>query len=370
MYCWGRNDNGQAGIGTSASPVLKPTITVEPGLVDNTRLIASEINGLFGTCAYNGTNIYCWGANINGQIGNGTTGGIMYSPTAVNMSGVLAGKVITQMVYGYQHVCVLASGGIYCWGMNSKGQLGDGTTTTRSVPVATNMSGVLAGKTITSISAGQYTTCAVADNQVYCWGSNYYGALGTGTRSLDWAAQSLPVSATAINSVIAGKTITKLSMGGNGGCILASGEVYCWGTNTAGELGDGVTPTGTGNDAVKPTPTSIDRTGVLAGKTITDVSKGYMIGCVVADSKPYCWGSNVTNGSGGLGNNSTATSTVPVAVDTSGVLSGKVATKVIAGDGQVCAMASTELFCWGGQPGTLGNGTNLTSLVPIAVSQP
>lgn len=367
-YCWGTNNFGQVGTGsTSATPVSKPVLT----LSNSSALIASEEQGYKNSCATDGTDIYCWSGNQYGELGNGTTGTVTYLPTKVDTTGVLSGKVVTQITMGLESVCVLASGSIYCWGYNARGQLGDGTTVNRNIPVAVTMNGELAGKTVSSVEAGGSTVCAIAGNQVYCWGSNQYGELGTGVTS-PTGVQSVPTAATAVNATVAGKTITKLSMSSQGGCVLASGQVYCWGANWYGELGDGITPTGFGNAAaIRLAPSPVDTTGVLSGKTVTDLSKGYGHTCVIADSKPYCWGANSLNGTGALGNNSTAMSTVPVAVDTSGVLAGKVVTKIHASNGKTCALASIELFCWGGEiNGTLGNGATTNSLVPVAVLQP
>jgi alpha-tubulin suppressor-like RCC1 family protein len=99
---------------------------------------------------------------------------------AVTTSGALSGKTVKSMVQGQSHTCVIASdNNAYCWGRNNQGQLGNGTTSDSSVPVAVSMSGLLSGKTIKSISAGHAYTCVIAsDNNAYCWGYNGDGQLG------------------------------------------------------------------------------------------------------------------------------------------------------------------------------------------------
>jgi alpha-tubulin suppressor-like RCC1 family protein len=124
---------------------------------------------------------------------------------------VLAGKTITHISAGAgatdggeaQHTCVAASGKAYCWGYNSLGRLGDGTTTNSSVPVAVNTSGVMAGKVVSSVTTGYRHTCAVASGQAFCWGYNSLGRLGDGTTT-----NSLVPVAVNISGVLAGKTVT------------------------------------------------------------------------------------------------------------------------------------------------------------------
>jgi alpha-tubulin suppressor-like RCC1 family protein len=168
-----------------------------------------------------------WGSNIFGQLGDNS-----YTDSkvlvAVNTAGVLAGKTITAITAGDTHTCVVAEGRAYCWGNNSNGQLGDNTTTTSKVPVAVN--GVLAGKTVTAITAGTRHSCAVADGKAYCWGYNSNGQLGNNTT----ADSSAPI---AVNTtgVLAGRTVSAITAGGVHTCAVADGDAYCWGNNDFGQ---------------------------------------------------------------------------------------------------------------------------------------
>jgi alpha-tubulin suppressor-like RCC1 family protein len=157
---------------------------------------------------------------------------------AVTTSGDLSGKTILSISAGGNHTCAIASDSqAYCWGYNSYGQLGDGTTTNRSAPVAVTTSGVLSGKTIKTISAGGSHTCAVAsNNQAYCWGRNAYGQLGDGSTN----NSSVPVAVTT-SGVLSGKAILSISIGyGSHTCAIVDNQDYCWGYNTYGQLGDGL----------------------------------------------------------------------------------------------------------------------------------
>jgi Putative Ig domain/Regulator of chromosome condensation (RCC1) repeat/Fibronectin type III domain len=132
------------------------------------------------------------------------------------------------------------AGAAYCWGFNLYGQLGDGKATDSLVPVAVDTSGVLAGKSLTDITAGEYHTCALASTgAAYCWGNNGQGALGDGVFG---GTSTVPV-AVDTSGVLAGKSLTQIGAEDSPGeCALDSaGAVYCWGYNFNGQLGDNST---------------------------------------------------------------------------------------------------------------------------------
>jgi alpha-tubulin suppressor-like RCC1 family protein len=164
---------------------------------------------------------YCWGANSSGQLGDGTTTG-RTSPAAV-----VGGLVFASVSAGGDHTCGLTTAGAaYCWGANSSGQIGDGTTTTRTSPAA-----VLGKLSFISVSAGLAHSCGVTTaGAVYCWGDNSSGQLGDGST----ASRTTPVA------VLGGLTLAAVSAGGSHTCgIEPVGTVYCWGANVHGQLGDG-----------------------------------------------------------------------------------------------------------------------------------
>ena len=187
----------------------------------------------------------------------------------------------------------------------------------------------------TSITAG----CRIDSGEAYCWGS----------------------TPRPVGGVLAGQTLTQISGSDSGGCALSgTGQAYCWGQNYDGQLGDGST-------APSDLPVAVDTSGALAGQTLTQISYGGTYACALDSSgAAYCWGFNAT---GELGDGSTANSTVPVAVDTSGVLAGQTITQVSTGDSYVCVLdASGAAFCWGlNSYGGLGDGTDNGSLLPVPV---
>ena len=348
-FAWGNNQYGQLGNNStagSAVPVPVDTAGVLAGMT-----IAAIDAGTYHSCAVADGKAYCWGNNAFGQLGDNTTTDSKV-PVAVNTAGVLAGKAITAIDAGPLHTCAVADGKAYCWGNNAFGQLGDNTTTDSKVPVAVNTAGVLAGKTVTSIDAGPLHTCAVADGKASCWGDNYYGQLGNNTTT----DSRVPV-AVDTSGVLNGKTVTAIAAGGNHTCAVADGKASCWGYNGYGQLGNTNT-----NSSL---PVAVDTTGPLAGRTITAITAGASHSCAVAEGRASCWG---RGDYGQLGNNSTTGSSVPVPVDTSGVLARTVAA-ITAGELHSCAVADGKAYCWGrGDYGQLGNNSTTNSSVPVEVT--
>lgn len=277
------------------------------------------------SCGLASGKVYCWGTNHLGQFGNGTTENSTV-PVAVDTSGVLAGKTVTSIAAKGSTVCAIADTKLYCWGSRT----GDGTADHSSVPVA--VAGELGTKSVTAVALGDAHSCALAEGSVYCWGGNAQGQLGNGSLE-DSDAPAL----VSVSGVLGGKNITAVSVSNESTCVIADSSLYCWGDNSYGQLGDGTLD----NSAL---PVAVDTSGVLAGKSVTKLSMGLQHGCVIADSRPYCWGAN-SNGQLGAGVTS-ALSSSPVAVDVSGVLSGKTISAINAYYTS-CVIADGQPYCWG-----------------------
>lgn len=348
---WGTNDSGQLGNNSMDHSDVPVSLASAGALADKS--ISDIVGGNNHTCAIAFGDAYCWGNNSYGQLGNGSTTGSAV-PVEVMASGALAGKTVTAIAGGQQFTCAIADDVPYCWGRNTYGQLGNGSTAMSTTPVPVNMAGVLKGKTVSAITTGESHSCVLAGGSTYCWGFNGFGQLGNGST----AASSVPVTVTAAVYVLAGKTVQSLAAGNHHTCALAD-RVYCWGNNAYRQLG---------NDAVSrsTTPMAVSSTGVLAGKTVTHIGTGASHTCVIADSAAYCWGWNVH---GQLGNNTTGDWSLPVPVDSSGVLAGKVITAVALGSSHSCALASGAVYCWGNNNYYgLGNATRTSSPVPVTVT--
>jgi alpha-tubulin suppressor-like RCC1 family protein len=274
-YCWGRNDFGQLGDGTTTNRVTPTAVT---GSLAFSRLTA----GGGTTCGLTGEGqAYCWGHNAYGQLGDGTTT-YRHAPTAV-----AGGLTFTALTANQGHTCGLtASGAAYCWGFNEFGALGDGTTTNRDTPVA-----VTGSLSFTALTAGSLYTCGLTSSgDAHCWGDNQFGQLGDGTNTQHLAPT--PVSG---NLSFASLTTGDHTCGRTGG-----GQAHCWGHNNHGQLGDGTT---TNRDAPTVAAPGLDFSALTAGNSYT---------CgLVNDSEAYCWGENQH---GELGDGSTTDRLTPTPI--------------------------------------------------------
>jgi len=295
----------------------------------------------------------------------------MKSPRLLNgigASGALAGKFVLSVATGGAHCVALCSdGSLAAWGDNSFGQLGTGSTTASAVPVAVNMTGVLAGKKVVAVSAGTVHSLALcSDGTVYSWGHSNGGRLGNGGSASGSAPASNPV-AVDMTGVLAGKKVVSIAAGSWHNLVLCSdGTLVTWGSNsTGGQLGNNYSPFGSSVPLLVTDPNS-----VLAGKTPATISTGTYHNLVLCtDGTLVAWGFNENVGAVGDGSN--LNRSVPVRVSTAGVLAGKTVISAKAGGHSSMALCSDgTLATWGwnnvGQQGINGGASAL--LTPVALN--
>lgn len=332
VKCWGNNENGQLGNGSMVSSDVPVDVA---GLADAKAITA----GWRHTCALTaGGGVKCWGYNRNGELGNGSTVDSSSPADVKNLASDVAA-----IDAGDDHTCaVTTAGGVMCWGYNEYGQLGDGTKSSRSVPVA---SGGFSGGVV-SVAAGWGHTCALtAGGGAKCWGNNEYGQLGY--------AQTVDVRLTPVDVIGLTYGVLKISSDGGQSCALtAGGGVSCWGNNKYGQLGDG-------SAAERSSPVQV--IGLTQG--VRDVESGWNHTCaVLGGGEVDCWGWNYY---GQLGDGTKATQTKPARV----LWLTDSARDVAAGSAHSCAV--TELGavkCWGrNNYGQLGDGTESASAIPLTV---
>jgi alpha-tubulin suppressor-like RCC1 family protein len=333
--CWGANQSGQLGISNTAPNNTAPTPVLGGGGSVTARDIAAGRNH---TCAVRADGaVRCWGSNGSGQLGDGTTT-TRLSPVAV--LGLT--DPVVAIAAGEAHTCALvASGTVRCWGDNSVGQLGDGTTTNRLTPVTvsglTVVVGIAAGGTL-----GSSHTCALlANGTVQCWGANGSGQLGTGNT----LPSNRPVAVSGLTNAVS------IAVGEFHTCaLLANGLPFCWGFNSSGQLGNG-----TLNSQPVPIIASLDNAVAIAG------GNNHTCG-LRADGTAWCWGNNLL---GQLGIGNTVSQSLPRFVNLFSTVA------IAGGFGHSCALlADGTARCWGDNAsGQLGNSTVTASLTPVTVGK-
>lgn len=321
LTCWGQDSGAQLG---DRGGYLQPIAYPVAGLSQASVLVSQY----YGACALTSAGgVACWGKNDAGQLGDGTT---TDGYGAVSVSGLSSG--VTQIAAGDGHACALTStGAVLCWGQNNRGQIGDGSTTNRLTPV--QVSGLTSG--VKAISARGQSSCALLDTgELKCWGYNSKGQLGDNTTT----NRSTPVTATVVDTDIA-----EVSAGWDHVCVLNSaGGVRCWGSNNAGQLGDGTTTD-------SRTPRQV--TGLTSD--VKSISGGLARTCALTTAgNALCWGSN-SNGRLGDGTQTNATTPVSVLSFDRNVAS------VTPGGAATCATTTAgAAYCWGyNADGELGDGT-------------
>lgn len=342
--CWGGNAYGQLGDGSNGASNVPVSVT---GLTGVTGLSA----GIDHACAVASGNARCWGSNAGGMLGDGTSVGSSNSPVAVVVAPLTAPEPpqrvplrgvqrVVSYGFGFHNCALTLAGGARCWGQNDRGQLGDGSLTSRHTAV--DVTGLASG--VTAIAAGSRHGCAVHHGGAVCWGGNDHGQLGNGS-TVD---SSVPVAVTGL-----GSGVVAVGTGHAHSCALTDlGALYCWGWNFSGQLGDGTT-----TDRSAPVPVS----GMDAG--VTRLSVGGSHTCALTGGgTAWCWGKNTY---GQLGDGSTTSQTTARAV---WGLDGVVA-QISAGADVTCAITHQgAALCWGGNfQGAIGDGTTENRSVPVAV---
>jgi alpha-tubulin suppressor-like RCC1 family protein len=278
--------------------------------------------------------VYCWGGNSYGTVGDSTT-------TARHVPTLVRGGVTFSSISGSvggAHVCGLTSAGAaYCWGWNSRGQLGNGDVDSHLSPDT-----VTGGRLFTTLTIGVQFSCGLTSiGTEWCWGDNDSGQLGD--QNFDERHTPAQVRGGLVFTSVATRSGTAHSC-----ALTAAGAAYCWGDNSAGQLGDGTT---TGE--FKPV-------AVTGGLLFASITAGGSTTCALTSTgAAYCWGAN---DSGALGDGTTTSRAAPVAVG-----GGLTFSTLVTSGAHSCGVTTAgAVYCWGNNDfGQLGDGTSTSRTLPV-----
>jgi alpha-tubulin suppressor-like RCC1 family protein len=277
-WCFGLNYRGQLGDGSTTDRAIPVSVA---GIPDPLVSIAS---GAVHTCALTDRGgVWCWGGNRFGQVGDGSN---KDRTKPVQVPGLGAG--VAQISVGDSHSCALTTlGGVWCWGENTYGQIGDGTREDRPLPSA--IVHLRAG--VTALATGFGHTCGISDGGAVCWGRNDLGQVGSGS---DQFAITNPEPVIGLSN-----NVTRIAAGSNGTCAIDQGALLCWGDSL---------------------PRRTDRDPYSASQPIlvpefpngvTSMATSSSFHCAVRNDTIYCWG---YNDFGQLGQGNTDRSLTPVPI--------------------------------------------------------
>jgi len=345
VWAWGANENGELGDGTTTTRLVPVQVQNLSGI----QTIAA--GGGHSLALKNDCTVWAWGDNSNGQLGNGTAVDANLPVQVHNLTG------ITAIAAGFFHSLALRNDGtVWAWGWNSFGQLGDGTFMDRNEPAQVqNLSGVIG-----IAAGGDHCLALRGDGSVWAWGENFFGELGDGTT----VHRNTPVQVQNLSGV------TAVAIGSSHSLALkGDSTVRAWGQNNVGELGDGTTidrhtPVQVFATPLVNVPDAAGRLiipppGSLSG--VTRIAAGIAFSLALKnDGRVWAWGSNISGSLGDDTNIDRHTAVGPV-----GHVSG--VTAIAAGGGQSLAVRSNAIVqAWGeGLFGQLGDNSTINS--PFAV---
>ncbi|MFE4465916.1 RCC1 domain-containing protein [Oerskovia sp. NPDC056781] len=281
------------------------------------------------SCALADGQVWCTGDNSAGQLGTGdtTSSDVFVGP----VGGELQGRTVTHLDAGAAHACAATDDGVFCWGRNDHGQVGQPGVTGSTVPVRVASQDV---RSVTGLELRADSSCVVSGGKGYCWGDTHTSA-GSSAAPVLISGGALPASA----------VVTDIGVGEASACLTADGVPYCWGENGRGQLGDGTTKAAL-------VPVQVVTTGAMAGFAVGDVAVGQNFACAVGSGpnnalRTFCWGDNAKKQLG-QSNDGAQVELSSMPLQVRGALTEIGVRSIDLGGMTACAItAAADGYCWG-----------------------
>ena len=362
VFSWGSNTYGQLGDGTTVDRLKPVDVTPYFNLNGNEKIIGISLGAYHSSAVTSTGRLFTWGTNGYGQLGDGTTMTKTLPMEITNQFGLTVDEKIKEVSLGANHSSALTSDGrLFVWGWNMYGQLGDGTLVNRLTPQEiTHQMNLASNEKITSTALGaNHSSALTSHGRLLTWGWNIYGQLGNGT-IID---QLNPQDITSQLTLEVGETIHSIYMGDvHSSSLTTTGRVFTWGNNSFGQIGDGT-------QTLRNTPTEITSKFTLASnEKIISLSLGYVhTSALTSLGKVFVWGDNSY---GQLGDGTTVIKQTPLNITNRFTFStGETIKSLSLGAHYSFALTSTgRIYTWGGNSyGQLGDGTIVSKSTPTKV---
>lgn len=267
LWCWGLNRHGQLGVGY-VSELMPPTVVADL----SSQVVSAACGGAF-SCAHTvGGELWCWGADYHGQLGQHHTWQTL--PTLVSVLPT----AVRSVAAGWAHTCIIdIANDVWCWGFNYAGQVGVELDWDALVPVKVPLP---AGEPLEVVGGALHTCARMSNGPLLCWGDNSSGQLGDGQVLQDPIGRATPepvIGVTAPEAVALGMRHT---------CALEDGAVWCWGGNEEGQLGNGLLSTDSSD--VVSVPTRVEG----LPEQVAALAAGRDHTCAATADGVWCWGLN------------------------------------------------------------------------------
>jgi alpha-tubulin suppressor-like RCC1 family protein len=369
-FCWGDDGSGQLGDDVAPANRSVPTAVAITNLPVDDKAFVWLATGYVHTCGITGGGkAFCWGYDSDGQLGDGAAIVSKPTPSAVDTANLsVDDRAFVQIAPGYLHTCGITGGGkAFCWGDDSRGQLGDDAAyVDKPMPTPVATTNLPADdKAFVQLAAGAYNTCGITGKgKAFCWGDDAHGQLGDDAIT---AEKPIPTAVATTNLPTDDKAFVRLASGYFHVCgITGGGRAFCWGDDSDGQLGDDATL------AVKRIPTAVATTNLPAdNKAFVQLTAGGAHTCgITGKGQAFCWGDDAYYQLGD--DSSSADKSIPTAVDTTNLSTDdKAFVQLAAGLYHTCGITGGgKAFCWGDDSGgQLGDDASpVTKPVPTAVA--